>query len=224
MFFFFFAFQPDCFNLLWDDLEKINEAVKQRTPREGDEASTGGPRAKRIRTVERYEWEIKKKGAIVRKSDHVFLTMQQCMADVSDIKLTSGEVVGYACNNFLFEKNSDIISKVFLYLFKQDYCMVCFFKCGGCQNKTQDHEDFCLKSDKFTFSSTISIYCQEKISPVRLARATNIVKGLFGIYDYFSLEDINDFLNTVDSLDLSEIQREMFEREFNILDVEKILP
>lgn len=216
------TFQKDCFNLLWRDLDKIVEVIKSKGVNTENEADGGEPPAKRMKTIERYQWEIKKKGTIVRKSKAVFLTMRECMAEAGALKLNSGEILGYSCNNFDFADNSDIIKKVYTYLYKQDYEVICFFKCLACQKESVVHNEFCLKATKFVFNELIGTSCQERISPMRLTIAVNKIRENYGVYEYLSIGDIHEFLDKAPTLNFSGIHEMIFEAELQILDIQNI--
>lgn len=194
--------------------------IRNRDEHEAGPSNVTGPSSKKTKRIqERYTWEIKKKGSVIKKSGDTFLTMKKCILDAKKIKLAANETIDYRAEDWEHDGKGDIIDHVFKYLLQHDYKIICFFKCHGCLVNDEcpdNHEIFCIKSSVFIPSMNIACEAHKKIHVWRLQEAVYKVAPDFSIEAPGS-EDINQYLIGV-SDELYRMGNQPFEAELCVLD------
>lgn len=213
------VFQRDCFNLLWVDLEAALHVIRNRVENPDDaQTSPGGKKAKR--SIERFRWEIKKKGQVVKKGSQYFLTMKRCIVDAKMVKLGTNENIDYIAEDWEYDSKMDVIERVFVYLLRHDYDIMSYFKCHGCKASLitpENHEGFCLKADETLVDPCMARAAHMKIQNWRLIEAVNMVASEYNI-GRVEREEINEFLSGVTSEIYTRILEINFEAELGLLD------
>lgn len=172
------------------------------------------------RATEKFHWVIKtKKGAVVKRSKDVFLSMRNCMEDAKRNKLNSTDVLDYETTQFKFE-TEDIIERVAMFLLNHDYQLIASTKCEGCTmlNGLADHALFCLKNGESVIDKSFMIKAHKRITEWRLHDDMLQIADVYNLHPRdISLVEVGQVLSRVNEDTYQKILDQSFEWELNVL-------
>lgn len=199
---------------------KIAEEVDRfRQTQQAHASAATNPKHLKMK-VECFNWQVNdSSGNAIRKSDHVFLTMKNCLIDAQKCHLRGKEKITYKTVD-LDVNEASVIKKVFLYLIKNDYQDISYKKCSGCHEKVDPlHEEFCLLNSKTVLCEDLCAKAVSKMSGKRIFQNVLKVCQSYNLPQVgFTMSECQKCFEEFDREDYDQILEETFEYELRILD------